>query len=190
MKSLVFIYSTTFPNISKIIIINVCEIWSRMHGSNARKHPTSPNDQVEIRGSFRADIPFSLSRRLYINYRRRYRGGGDNPACLVYYERGGLASFGHENSAPLVAQNHPPSIDPYSVLCFAPRRKRGREKYVSRGEARNGRPLRKQFNIRAREKRKEERRSGEKESRGGETLLGLMKRVLIRDTFRHFEGRL
>lgn len=68
MKSLVFIYSTTFPNISKIIIINVCEIWSRMHGSNARKHPTSPNDQVEIRGSFRADIPFSLSRRLYINY--------------------------------------------------------------------------------------------------------------------------
>lgn len=75
--------------------------------------------------------------------------------------RGGLASFGHENSAPLVAQNHPPSIDPYSVSRLHKKRERERERYL----ARDGRPLRKQFNIRAREKK------GEKEWR--ETLLGL-----------------
>lgn len=68
----------------------------------------------------------------------------------------GARSFGHENSAPLVAQNHPPSIDPYSVAAEAAEKERGREeRAISRHEnqPRNGRPLRKQFNIRAREKK-------------------------------------
>lgn len=76
--------------------------------------------------------------------------------------RGGLASFGHENSAPLVAQNHPPSIDPYSVFSSRLHKKRERERDISRGMAdRYVNNL-----IFACEKKK-----GEKEWR--ETLLGL-----------------
>lgn len=48
--------------------------------------------QSRQRGSFRADIPFSLSisRRLYINYTgHSAEGGGDNPVCLVSTNEGG-----------------------------------------------------------------------------------------------------
>lgn len=93
----------------------------------------------------------------------------------------GARSFGHENSAPLVAQNHPPSIDPYSVAAEAAEKERGREERAISRHENHGMADRKQFNIRAREKKREEGKEWREEST--ETLLGLMKRVLIRDTF-------
>lgn len=95
----------------------------------------------------------------------------------------GARSFGHENSAPLVAQNHPPSIDPYSVAAEAAEKERGREERAISRHENHGMADRYVNNlIFAREKKKrEEGKEWREEST--ETLLGLMKRVLIRDTF-------
>lgn len=99
--------------------------------------------------------------------------GRRQPRVSRLPRRGGLASFGHENSAPLVAQNHPPSIDPYSVFSSRLHKKRERERDISRGMAdRYVNNL-----IFAREKKKE-RRNGERH------CWDYVKRVLIRDTFR------
>ena len=73
-------------------------------------------DRRQSRGTWL--VPFSL--RLYINYTGHGgEGGSDNPVCLVSAKRRGARSFGHENSAPLVAQNHPPSIDLFRSRCSA-----------------------------------------------------------------------
>lgn len=136
------------------------------------------------RDRLRADIPFSLSRRLYINYTGGDRGvGATTPrVSSTTNDEGGSLVRAWKFCTPRCTESSP--IDRPLFRCCRGSRKRegeGGTRYIASREPRNGRPLRKQFNIRAREKKREEGKEWREEST--ETLLGLMKRVLIRDTF-------
>lgn len=93
--------------------------------------------------------------------RKRGREGGGATTPVSSTNERGARSFGHENSAPLVAQNHPPSIDlfrsRFSAVNVGGRGKKRnmREKiYNDEDVDPRCRPPRKQFNIHARETRK------------------------------------
>lgn len=62
----------------------------------------------------------------------RGQGGRQPRVSRLRTMGGGSRSFGHENSAPLVAQNHPPSIDlfrsRFSAVEVGGRRKEGGKK--------------------------------------------------------------
>lgn len=102
----------------------------------------------------------------------------------------GARSFGHENSAPLVAQNHAPSIDLFRSRCSVVRlggRVGRRKKKIYRVDDADPYDADRCVNnlIFTREKYVERRRKRprEREEQDVATLSGLMERVLIHDTF-------
>lgn len=108
------------------------------------------------RDRLRADIPFSLSRRLYINYTGGDRGvGATTPrVSSTTNDEGGSLVRAWKFCTPRCTESSP--IDRPLFRCCRGSRKRegeGGTRYIASREPRNGRPLRKQFNIRAREKK-------------------------------------